>query len=132
VTGAVGTASEPVTVAAVSPGIFMVGTEGAILNQDGTLNGPSNPAQRGQYISIYCAGLGATVAKGGFQTVTAATSVVLNGTAVAPSFAGLVPGFVGLYQINVTVPPSLAPGLTGTLAIKEGSQTSNIAPFALE
>jgi uncharacterized protein (TIGR03437 family) len=43
-----------------------------------------------------------------------------------------VAGFVGLYQINVTVPSSLPPGLTGTISIQQGSQTSNTVPIAIE
>ena len=132
VTGVDGTATLSLTLSANSAGIFELGSLGAILNADSTLNTPANPAQRGQYVSVYCSGLGATALKGGLQTATVTPSLNINGTSVQPSFAGLVAGFVGLYQINVTVPSSLPPGLTGTISIQQGSQTSNTVPIAIE
>jgi hypothetical protein len=38
---------------------------------------------------------------GGIPSTTATSQ-----TTVEPSFVGLVPGYVGLYQINITVPPA--------------------------
>ena len=139
VTSALGSATADLTISPLSPGIFVLGSgsgnalpPGAIVNQDGRINSPSVPAQRGEYVSVYAAGLGATVAKGGFQTVTSPISVVVNGASMAPSFAGLLPGFIGLYQVNVTVPPGLAPGLQGSLQLMEGGQVSNTVSFSLQ
>ncbi len=136
VSGPAGAAGASVTISPTSPGIFLVGAQGAILNSDGTLNGPSSPAQRGQFVSVYCTGLGATTLKGGLQTVNAPTSIVINGVTVTPSFAGLVAGFVGLYQINVTIPAGLPPSLVGSVAIQQGTgtagQLSNTAPIAVD
>jgi uncharacterized protein (TIGR03437 family) len=132
VTGPDGSATSAVTLSATSPGIFQLGSLGAILNADATLNTPSNPAQRGQFVSVYCTGLGTTVLKGGLQTASATPSLIVNGTTVQPSFAGLVAGFVGLYQINVTIPSNLPPGLTGAIAIQQGSQMSNTVPIAIQ
>jgi uncharacterized protein (TIGR03437 family) len=132
VSGTNGAASATVAVSATSPGIFTLGSLGAILNPDGTLNGPTNPASRGQYVSLYCSGLGATTLKAGLQIANVTPSVVLNGTTATPSYAGLVAGFVGLYQVNVTIPASLPPNLTGTIAIQQGTQVSNSVPIAVE
>ncbi len=132
VSGSSGSASATIAVSSTSPGIFMLGALGAILNSDGTLNGPSSPAQRGQFVSIYCSGLGATTLKTGLQIANVTPSVILNGSAVAPSYAGLVAGFVGLYQVNVTVPASIAPNLAGTVALQQGTQVGNTAPIAVE
>jgi hypothetical protein len=52
VSGPDGSATANLTLSATSPGIFQLGSLGAILNADATLNTPSNPAQRGQFISI--------------------------------------------------------------------------------
>lgn len=47
-----------------TPAVFMAQPptyppgQGAILNQDGTINSSSNPAQRGSIISIFCTGMG--------------------------------------------------------------------------
>jgi uncharacterized protein (TIGR03437 family) len=132
VSSSAGSANSTLTVSPVSPGIFLVGVQGAILNADGSLNGPSSPAARGQFVSIYCSGLGATALKAGLQQVTAATSVVINGMAVTPSFAGLVAGFVGLYQVNVTIPAGVTPSLAGTVVVQQGTQVSNTAPIAVD
>jgi uncharacterized protein (TIGR03437 family) len=35
--------------------------------------------------------------------------VQLGGMTIAPDFAGLAPGFVGLYQVNVKLPADLPP-----------------------
>jgi len=125
-------ANTSVAILATAPGIFAIGSLGAILNQDATLNSPSNPAQRGQYVSVYCTGLGATTSSGGLQPVVTAVSVIINGQTVKPLYAGAVAGFVGLYQVNVTIPGILAPGLSGTLMLIQGKTSSNIVPLALD
>jgi uncharacterized protein (TIGR03437 family) len=125
--GPLGTATQNLTILSAAPGIF------AIVNQDGTLNSPANPAQRGTYVSIYGTGLGATTAQGPFQVVTAGVTVGIGGTVVAkPSFAGLAPGFAGLYQINVQLPPTIVPGSQIALSLAEAGQTSNTVPIAIE
>jgi uncharacterized protein (TIGR03437 family) len=116
----------------VSPGIFLLGSQGAILNPDGTLNSPDSPAQRGQFVSLYCSGLGATSLKGGLQQANTTPSVTINNVSAVPSYAGLVTGFVGLYQVNVTIPAAVAPSLTGTVSLQQGAQLSNSVPIAVD
>jgi uncharacterized protein (TIGR03437 family) len=59
-----GVRSEAVTVPVLAsrPGIFSIdgsgGGQGAILNEDGSLNSPSNPAGRGSIVTIYATGGG--------------------------------------------------------------------------
>jgi uncharacterized protein (TIGR03437 family) len=59
-----GTSSEVVTVpvSEATPGIFTLNASGtgpgAIVNQDGTINSPSNPAPRSSVVSIYATGSG--------------------------------------------------------------------------
>jgi uncharacterized protein (TIGR03437 family) len=56
--------------------------------------------------------------------------VSLGGAPATVSYAGLAPGFVGLYQFNIVVPnvaPSDAVPLTFTLGGFSGSQTLFIA-----
>ena len=108
-----------------------------ITHADGTLVTNRNPARVGEVITIYAVGLGfgypstprtgyapdkpfqlsPTIGGVSFRysyslppdsvspgrRVTATTE-----TTVEPEWAGLIPGYVGLYQINTTVPP--APG----------------------
>jgi uncharacterized protein (TIGR03437 family) len=136
VTGVLGTASTGVTIAAISPGIFLLGSnvQGAIVNlPDITINSPEFPAQRGQFISIYSAGLGATVLRtDGLQATAATVSVVINTVIIPSSFAGLTPGFVGLYQVNVQLPANMPPTLNGTLLLQQGGQTSNTVALAVQ
>jgi len=77
---------------------------GAILNQDGTINQPTNPARRGAIVVIFGTGFGA-VSSGPALSTTVVPVTARFGSRTAPaSFSGLAPGFVGLYQVNVTVP----------------------------
>lgn len=107
--------AENVNLIATSPGIFTVDTsgirDGAILHGIGSaLVTPANPAAAGEIVVIFCTGLGATnpavasgTASNGEKTVAAVT-VTIGGKDSPVQFAGLSPGFVGLYQINVVVP----------------------------
>jgi len=127
VSGPLGTATQSVSVLPVAPGVFV------IANQDGTLNSASNPAQRGAYVSIYGTGLGATAAQGSLQVVTSGVSVAIGpAVPVKASFAGLAPGFTGLYQINLQIPPGTAPGSAIALSVQEAGETSNTVQVAVQ
>ena len=135
IAGLLGSASKTITISALAPGVFVIGAnaQGAIVNlPDGSINSQATPAQRGQFISVYAAGLGATALRNGFQTTNAPVSVAMNAVATPASFAGLLPGFVGLYQINVQVPAALPPTLSGTLSLQVGTQSSNVVAFAVQ
>ncbi len=120
-----GSKSNQVTVYADStaPGIYTLSEngigEGAILHGDYTAVTDSHPAQPGESVFGYMVGLGAVTpqVKDGApgpgsplsNSVEAADIVVLlfDGEDVAEanvSFAGLAPGFAGLYQVNFTLP----------------------------
>ena len=83
-----------------------------------TLITPSNPASTGDALLIFSTGLGTVsppVTAG--EATPAATlshtdntvTVTVGGKSANVLFAGLAPGFVGLYQVNVTVPGGIAP-----------------------
>jgi uncharacterized protein (TIGR03437 family) len=130
----------PIPIAATKPGIFTNNGsghgQGAILNQDFTLNGPSNPAPRGQYVMIYATGEGVTTPPGVDGRVTDATgkllplavahcSVTVGGTTVVADYCGEAPGSTaGLVQMNVKVPQSIAPGSAVPVTITIGGVTS--------
>jgi uncharacterized protein (TIGR03437 family) len=134
-----GSAVQTVPIQATAPGIFIVGTAsdgvsslGAVVNQNGTLNGPASPATRGSTITIYGTGLGATSMKSGLSYTTATTTAALSGAALPVQFSGLTPGFVGLYQINLTIPPTTPPGLLLPLSIQAGTVASNTVVVAVQ
>jgi len=139
VAGALGTVSQNATVAALSPGIYVIGTTadgrplGAILNQDNTLNTAANPIDRGNTISIYGAGLGPTTTQKSLQVTTATVTVVLDGgTPLPTAFAGLTPGIAGLYQVNFQVPAATAPGVYHNVAVQAAGQLSNTVALAVQ
>ena len=115
------TATQSITLAPASPGIFTVngsGTgDGVILHGDNALVSAEAPATAGEEVVIYATGLGPTSPS--FGTGTAATevnttampvSVTIGGMNATVMYSGLTEGFVGLYQVNAIVPP----GLTGS------------------
>jgi len=58
--------------------------------------------------------------------------VMLNGVELPAFFAGLAPGWVGLYQVNVIIPAATPPGLGIPLSLKVGGQQSNSVFLALQ
>jgi uncharacterized protein (TIGR03437 family) len=128
-----GSATNPITLVPNAPAIFVVGAGlGAILNQDGTLNSPDNPANRGSVIVVYCTGLGATARQAGLDVATAPVTATLVSATLRPSFAGLAPGFLGLYQVNIAIPAATAPGLVLSLSLQQGGVSSNTVPVAIQ
>jgi minor extracellular serine protease Vpr len=104
----------------------------AALDMNYATIGASNPAVRGQSIALYANGLGPVTntpasgdpASSTSLAATTSTPVVTIGGATAPvSFSGLAPGFAGLYQINVTVPSTIAAGQQ-PVVVSIGGQTS--------
>jgi uncharacterized protein (TIGR03437 family) len=152
-----GKTSEPRTILldSTAPGCFTLnqaGTgQGAVLiansdilvaPADSILGRTSRPAQRGEIITIFCTGLGMvepTVATGApagaSQTPTPAT-VTIDGLSADVLYSGTAPGFVGLYQINATVPHGAriaddVPLLVTMQSEAFGFTTSNIATIAV-
>ena len=122
-----------------APGIFLNGTQAAALNQDYSANTPAQPAAAGTTLQVYATGLGAVdnpVATGAaapaapLSNVLAQVSASIGGQAAQVSFAGLAPGFAGLYQVNVIV-PQLAPGNYPLQIVAAGVQ-SNTATVSIQ
>jgi uncharacterized protein (TIGR03437 family) len=134
VVSAFGSAQQTVTISPVAPAIFLIGSPqvGAVENQDGTLNGSSNPLPRGQVLVIYATGLGAVASQGQLSVATTPVTVTLNGQPLPTAFAGLAPGTIGEYQVNVTIPANTPPGLAVPLALQQGGQLSNTVLVAVQ
>ena len=128
-----GEVQQNVEVSRVAPGIFgLSGGRGAVVNADGSLNSPTSPAKRGQAVVIYCTGLGAVRSQGNLQVTQEPVAVVLGGRTLTPLFAGWTPGFVGLYQVNVLIPPDMPPGLDFPAALRQAGASSNTVPVSLQ
>jgi uncharacterized protein (TIGR03437 family) len=134
VQSAFGTGQQAVTVSAVAPAIFLVGSPpaGALVNPNASLNGPSRPIARGALLLVYATGLGAVTQRGQLSVTNATVTAVLNGTELPVAFAGLAPGYVGLYQVNVPIPSGVPPGLGIPITLKVGGQQSNMATVSVQ
>jgi len=128
------TSTVNVTVEAAAPGLFFYGSHAIVQNSDFSLNSSGNPAKVGDTILAYLTGAGAVspkVADGApagsspLSKVTSSVSATIGSQTAQVSFAGLAPGFVGLWQVNIIVPP----GATGDvpLVVSVGGQASNAA-----
>jgi uncharacterized protein (TIGR03437 family) len=107
-----------ITVAAAAPQLFTSDGKSALgTHANGTLVGKAAPAAPGETIVIYGTGLGATtpalvpgvLPSDAFPLATP-PQVTIGGDPATVSFAGVVAGAAGVYQINVQVPAGAANG----------------------
>jgi uncharacterized protein (TIGR03437 family) len=87
----------------------------AAINQDGTVNSPTNPAKAGTIVTIWGTGFGNAAGSldGAVSTVSnnwcGDCQVTLNGENAPVDYAGAAPGLIdGIIQINFTVPMQFA------------------------
>jgi uncharacterized protein (TIGR03437 family) len=85
-------------------------TFGVVLHANFQLADSAHPVAPGETVLIYCTGLGAVVsppqdgAAASGQITMATPMVTVGGVSTPVAFSGLAPGFVGLNQVNVTIP----------------------------
>jgi uncharacterized protein (TIGR03437 family) len=110
--------SVTVTVAKYAPAVFMDSEGPLIYHRDGTRVDRANPAKRDEPLTMYATGLGVTT--GGRVTagqpspssplaVTAPVQLyfgnpLIKEAAIIVDWSGLLPGYIGVYQINCRVP----------------------------
>ncbi len=120
-----------VTAGTAGPGILKVdntsspGVAASVWNQlvagiafDPSKAGPVTALKAGDPITIYCTGLGPidqpidTTMPAGMTTIntTNVVTALVGGQIMPVSFAGLVPGYAGLYEVTGTMPPGVASG----------------------
>jgi len=96
---------------------------------------PTNPVHPGDSIVIWATGLGRTspaidsgmpAPSDPLPSAVIQPTVMLGGVALDVQYAGLVPGAVGLYQINATVPRSAPLGLSIPLVIAQGGSSTSL------
>ena len=136
---------ETLSVAAAQPGIFTKAQngsgQGAIVKQDGvTLAEPGTPAVRGEVVIIYCSGLGPVsppvvagrpAPSSPLSGVVNPVTVSIGGKEAQVLFAGLAPGFSGLYQINAFVPSDSDTGDTVEVVVESAGQKSRPVTIAV-
>jgi uncharacterized protein (TIGR03437 family) len=128
-----------VSMAQYAPGIVVV-TDAAY-----NLVDASHPAHAGEILIFWALGLGATnpaVADGTaapatpLARVTAAVSVQFGleffQYSALPSFVGLSPGSVGLYQVTATLPATTPTGTLSAWLLLPGSVVSNKVTIAVQ
>jgi uncharacterized protein (TIGR03437 family) len=144
--GAAFAVPETLTVAPAQPGVFTKSQSGsgqaAIVRQDGvTLAEPGTAARKGEVVIIYCAGLGPvspSVESGRpapaspLSGVVNPVTVTIGGAEAQVLFAGLAPGFSGLYQINAFVPQGSLTGNAVEVIIEAAGQRSRPVTIAVE
>ena len=106
----------PVTIAAYAPALFQFDAQSVIAARpDGSLVTADAPAGAGDIVLLYATGLGQTVPAAEYAQVPKQAAILkeqafqiwLGGAAVDGTnifYAGLAPGFAGLYQINLKIP----------------------------
>ena len=146
-------------IAASSPGLFTLSQDGkgqgAALNQDGGINGSSNPAARGSVLVLFGTGQGQVSPP--VPDGTAAPSAPLSSTVAVPTtdgtscinnqpaicaaiggsfgdiqFSGLAPSFVGLWQINVRIPQDVPVGNAVPVRVVINGVPSNTVTVAIK
>lgn len=122
----------PFDVGATAPGILQFGENRAVaVNPDGSVNTADNPITAGGILLVYLTGIGEVdnpVATGApasaapLSRPTAPVRITVGDQEVEVLYLGLAPGFVGLAQANISIPP-----MTGTfpLTVTVGGVSSN-------
>jgi uncharacterized protein (TIGR03437 family) len=130
------TIPDTITLAPAQPGIE-TNADNVVVGQDGSsILSATLPAHAGDAITIFAEGMGATA--GFVQSGTVASgpdpvqippSVTINGEAAQITYAGLAPGFIGLYQIDLQIPANAPAGALGIVVMQNGvASNSAILP----
>jgi uncharacterized protein (TIGR03437 family) len=130
------------TIQANAPSVFRTTAVGGSDNlatvyraENNELVSDSNPVRAGDELVIYATGLGRT--SPAVEAGTASPSeplalamtqpeVALDGSPAAVDYAGLTPGGIGVYQINVRIPGRVTSGSSVPLTIRQGGGATTI------
>jgi len=132
-----GNPSPPVTltIQPSAPSLWLLGQNRALVqNQDGTINGPEHPALAANIVTAYLTGQGmldvpipsgSAAPQDPLIGAAAPVSATVGGLDAEVTLAGMAPGAVGVFQVNLRV-PTLPPG-DYQLAVEVGASISNTA-----
>ncbi len=133
-------ATQNITVSKYAPAVFVdpVSHQAAILHRDGSYVNTDHPAERDEPLQLYASGLGPTTggkAASGVASPSSPLAIVpgvelffgdpkFSQAGIIVDFAGLAPGFVGLYQLNIRVPGNHLKGDALPVTLKVGGISS--------
>ena len=104
------------------------------MNQDGTVNSPTNPAPGGSYIAIYGTGGGQTkpasvtgqVAQSAALMLAGPVTATIGGASATVSYAGPAPGLLSsVFQANLLVPTGAGSGGVPLILTVGGRQSQS-------
>jgi uncharacterized protein (TIGR03437 family) len=111
--------------------------QGAILNEDATLNSATNPARRGSVVAMFGTGGGVTnpgsvtggftpLAPLAFLTLPVSVTIGIANSNAEVVYKGAAPTLVsGIMQINFRIPDFISPGPAQSVSVKIGDTASN-------
>ncbi len=127
----------PIDVAPAQPAVFTYQGAAIAYAYRGTdppfLVTQQAPARAGDVLVLYSAGLGLPVqavddgAASPPVPVRDSVAATVGGNPASVAYAGLLAGYAGLYQVNLTVPDGVTPGDAVPLMLTVSGQTSPIA-----
>jgi uncharacterized protein (TIGR03437 family) len=124
------------TVAVTAPGLFTLDQsgqgQGAVLNQDNSINSAANPAPRGSIVSLWATGQGQSdpdwaddiLAPSPLPQPKNKVNVNIGGQWAQILYAGAAPGLAAVIQVNARVPYGIKPGSKVSVLMRIGSATS--------
>jgi uncharacterized protein (TIGR03437 family) len=139
---------ETVVVAEAQPAVFTQDQSGTgagtimVAKPNGStfLDTPATPASAGDTLVIYCSGLGPVspaIAAGSVAPVSPASAttnpvtVTTGGKSAHVSFAGLAPGYAGLYEVKAVVPSGVS-GATVPVVLSVAGASSPAVTVAIQ
>ncbi|MBL8292727.1 MAG: hypothetical protein JNN08_12865, partial [Bryobacterales bacterium] len=111
------------------------GTQAVAVDESNKLIGAANPVVAGRVMVVYLTGIGpvspalaAGVAAPGdaLRRASLPFSATLSGQPAEVAFLGLTPGFVGLAQANITVPPETPAGPQPLVLTVGGAESNRV------
>jgi len=155
VSGGASSGAAMVSLTPVGPSIFTLNSQGSgqgaiLFSSVNTFVAPAGsvpgsqaqPGMAGSGISVYCTGLGAVNsgtfafsdggASNGADKITGNATVTIGGVNAPVSYAGVGPGFVGLYQVNVTIPSGTVSGSAIPVVLTVNGIASNTVTIAVQ